>query len=367
MTSANNLEMNDQRWAAVLGRDPRFDQEFVYAVRSTGIYCRPTCPSRRPRREQVAFFGAPQEAEQAGFRACRRCHPNRNGTSAQDVVARVCRYIEENSERRITLEELSRVSGYSAFHLQRMFTKALGISPRQYAAGRRLRDLKTRLREGYNVTAATYEAGYGSSSRIYESSNGQLGMTPATYGRGGAGMKIRYATAPCPLGRVLVAATERGVCAVQFGDSHRQLQRGLRDEFPAAEIRPAGADLRDWIREIVNAAAGRQPHPGVPLDLQCTAFQRQVWEALLRIPFGSRRSYQQIAAAIGQPQASRAVARACASNPVAVLIPCHRVVRGTGELGGYRWGLGRKQKLLAREQRAAEEGKTEHSTLSRQQ
>ncbi|HKC71100.1 MAG TPA: methylated-DNA--[protein]-cysteine S-methyltransferase, partial [Terriglobales bacterium] len=262
--------------------------------------------------------------------------------------------MEQNAERRVTLAELSRVSGYSAFHLQRMFKKALGISPRQYAAGHRLQDLKARLRQGYNVTAATYEAGYGSSSRIYEAANGRLGMTPATYGRGGAGMKIRYATAVCPLGRVLVAATDRGVCSVQFGESDRQLQVGLQAEFPAAEIRPAGADLRAWVQEVVNAVSGRQPHPGVPLDLQCTAFQRQVWEALLRIPYGSTRSYQQVAADIGQPKAARAVARACATNPVAVLIPCHRVVRGTGEMGGYRWGAERKEKLLQRERRAGE-------------
>ncbi len=354
MTTANHLEASNQRWAAVLGRDPRFDRQFVYAVRSTGIYCRPSCPSRRPRRDQVTFFGAPREAEQAGFRACHRCHPDRNGTSAQDVVARLCRYIEQNAERRITLGELSRVSGYSAFHLQRLFKKTLGISPRQYAAGNRLKDLKTRLRQGYNVTAATYEAGYGSSSRIYEASNGRLGMTPATYGRGGLGMSIRYATAASPLGRVLVAATERGVCAVQFGDSDRQLQSSLKAEFPAADIKPAPADLRAWVREVVSAVSGRQPHPGVPLDLQCTAFQRQVWEALLRIPYGNTRSYQQVAADIGQPRAARAVARACATNPVAVLIPCHRVVRGGGETGGYRWGLERKEKLLAREQRAEE-------------
>ncbi|HYL96494.1 MAG TPA: bifunctional DNA-binding transcriptional regulator/O6-methylguanine-DNA methyltransferase Ada [Terriglobales bacterium] len=354
MTTAQSLEISNQRWAAVLGRDPRFDHQFVYGVRSTGIYCRPSCPSRRPRREQVTFFGASLEAEQAGFRACHRCHPDRNGTSAQDVVARVCRYIEQNAERRVTLQELSRVSGYNAFHLQRLFKKTLGISPREYAAGHRLQDLKTRLRQGYNVTVATYEAGYGSSSRIYETANGRLGMTPATYGRGGAGMNIRYATAACPLGRVLVAATDRGVCAVQFGESDRQLQRELHDEFPAAEVRPAGADLRAWVQEVVNAVSGRQPHPGVPLDLQCTAFQRQVWETLLRIPFGSTRSYQQVAADIGQPKAARAVARACATNPVAVLIPCHRVVRGTGEMGGYRWGVERKEKLLQRERRASE-------------
>ena len=351
MTNANNLEISNQRWAAVQGRDPRFDQQFVYAVRSTGVYCRPSCPSRRPRREQVTFFGAPREAEQAGFRACHRCHPDRNGTSAQDVVARVCRYIEQNAEHRMNLEELSRISGYSAFHLQRMFKKVLGISPRQYAAGHRLQDLKTRLRKGYNVTAATYEAGYGSSSRIYEAANGRLGMTPGTYSRGGAGMNIRYATAASPLGRVLVAATERGVCAVQFGDSDRQLQRGLREEFPAAEVKPAGADLRAWVQEVISAVSGRQPHPGVPLDLQCTAFQRQVWEALLRIPYGSTRSYRQVAVDIGQPKAARAVARACATNPVAVLIPCHRVVCEGGEMGGYRWGLERKQKLLAKEQK----------------
>jgi AraC family transcriptional regulator of adaptative response/methylated-DNA-[protein]-cysteine methyltransferase len=354
MATTTNLESNNQLWTAVLRRDPRFDQQFVYAVRSTGIYCRPTCPSRRPRREQVTFFEVPRQAEQAGFRACHRCHPDRNGTSTPDVIARVCRYLEEHAERRVTLRELSRISGYSGFHLQRIFKHTLGISPRQYAAGHRLQDLKTRLREGYNVTAATYEAGYGSSSRVYESADGQLGMTPATYGRGGLGMNIRYAIAASPLGRVLVAATERGVCAVQFGESDLRLRRCLRDEFPAAEIAPAGTELRRWVQEVVKAASGRQPHPGVPLDLRCTAFQRQVWEALMRIPSGSTRSYQQVAAEIGQPKAARAVARACASNPVAVLIPCHRVVRGSGEAGGYRWGVERKKKLLERERRARE-------------
>ncbi|HLK33825.1 MAG TPA: bifunctional DNA-binding transcriptional regulator/O6-methylguanine-DNA methyltransferase Ada [Terriglobales bacterium] len=354
MTTANHLAISNQRWAAVLGRDPRFDQQFVYAVRSTGVYCRPSCPSRRPRREQVTFFAAPQQAEQAGFRACHRCHPDRDGTSAHDVVARVCRYLENHAERRVTLRELSRISGYSAFHLQRMFKKVLGISPRQYIAGHRIHGLKARLRQGYNVTAATYEAGYGSSSRIYEAANERLGMTPATYGRGGAGMTIRYAVANSPLGRVLVAATDRGVCAVQFGESDRQLQRSLEAEFPAAEITQDTSDLRSWVKEVVDAVSGRQPHPGVPLDLQCTAFQRQVWEALLRIPYGGTRSYRQVAGDIGQPKAARAVARACASNPVAVLIPCHRVVRGNGEMGGYRWGTERKKKLLAKEQPAGE-------------
>jgi AraC family transcriptional regulator of adaptative response/methylated-DNA-[protein]-cysteine methyltransferase len=265
------------------------------------------------------------------------------------VVARVCRYLEQNAGRRVTLGELGRISGYSGFHLQRMFKKVLGISPRQYAAGQRLQDLKARLRAGYNVTAATYEAGYGSSSRIYEAANGRLGMTPATYGRGGAGMEISYATATCPLGRVLVGATERGVCAVQFADSDEQLLAGLRAEYPAARLQPAGRKLSRWLREVVKAVAGRQPHPGIPLDLQCTAFQRQVWEALLRIPYGKTRSYREIAADIGQPKAARAVARACATNPVAVLIPCHRVVRTSGDMGGYRWGMGRKEKLLEKE------------------
>jgi AraC family transcriptional regulator of adaptative response/methylated-DNA-[protein]-cysteine methyltransferase len=351
MSTVNHISADDHRWAAVLQRNPRFDRQFVYAVRSTGIYCRPSCPSRRPRREQVRFFAAPGEAEQAGFRACHRCHPGSDGISAPDVVARLCRYLEEHAQRRVTLGELSRISGYGAFHVQRMFKKALGISPREYAAGERLRGLKSRLRQGYNVTAATYEAGYGSSSRLYEEASRRLGMTPGTYGRGGAGMSIRYATAACPLGRLLVAASERGVCAVQFGDSDQQLERGLRAEFPAADVRPAPAELRAWVREIVNAVAGHEPHPGVPLDLRCTAFQRQVWEALLRIPFGSTRSYRQIAADIGRPMAARAVARACASNPVAVLIPCHRVVRESGDMGGYRWGIARKQKLLAQEQR----------------
>src|SRR5437868_3911568 len=204
MTTSMNAEAGTQnRWRAVLRRDARFDRQFVYAVRSTGIYCRPSCPSRRPRREQVAFFAAPAHAERAGFRACHRCHPNQDGTSAQDMVAKVCRHLDANLDRRVTLDQLSRLSGYSTFHLQKMFKKTLGISPRQYAATRRVQGLKIRLRQGYNVTAATYESGYGSSSRVYERANGHLGMTPATYGRGGAGMRIRYATASTPLGRMV--------------------------------------------------------------------------------------------------------------------------------------------------------------------
>jgi len=334
-------------WKALAAKDPRFDGAFVYAVRSTRIYCRPSCPSRRPRREQVVFFVHPAAAEQAGFRPCRRCHPREHRAALPEWIERVCRYIDNHLDERVTLDALSAEARLSPHHLQRSFRRCLGITPRQYADARRLGSLKESLRNGHSVTRALYDAGYGSSSRLYERSNRQLGMTPATYSRGGENMNITYTIVDCSLGRLLVAATGRGICALSMGDSDAKLEAFLRDEYPNAEIHRNG--LHRWVSAIAKHLAGRHPQLDLPVDVQATAFQWKVWEALRAIPYGSTQSYSEVARALGRPTATRAVARACATNPVAVVIPCHRVVREDGGLGGYRWGLERKQALLEKE------------------
>lgn len=349
------VEKRPELWQAVTARDARFDGTFYFAVTSTNVYCRPSCPSRRPKPENVLFFSETAAAERAGFRPCRRCHPKQAlAGGAADVIDKVCQYMDGHLDGKVSLADLARVSGYSPFHLQRTFKRRLGITPRQYAESRRLARLKSGLRKGEDVTTAMYESGFSSSSRLYERANGALGMTPATYGRGGQGMRIRYATAECTLGRVLVAATERGVCAVRFGSSDHELIGSLQHEYPAAEIEVGGSDLKQWVQEVMAGISGR-PSAQVPLDLHYTAFQRRVWEALRAIPAGATRSYAQIASGIGHPRAHRAVARACAANPVAVLIPCHRVTRTDGGLGGYRWGVRRKKSLLDNERALAPE------------
>lgn len=348
---------NPELWNAVLARDASRDGSFVFAVRSTGIYCRPSCPARRPRREQVSFFQLPEAAEQAGFRACRRCHPRRARANDPQIelVRRICHLIDEHDEEPLTLRTMSNETGVSAHHLQRTFKDVMGITPRQYAESRRLKQFKSNVKNGGSVTEAMYDAGYGSSRSLYEKSSAQLGMTPATYGRGGRGMRIIYTIAGCSLGRVLVATTERGVCSVALGDSDSELTSSLFAEYPNASI-----DSRDtvispalnlWLNKVLDHLNGKSPRVDLPLDIQATAFQWRVWEELQRIPFGSTRSYQEIARAIGQPKAVRAVASACAGNHVALVIPCHRVIRESKELGGYRWGLDRKRNLLEREQR----------------
>jgi AraC family transcriptional regulator of adaptative response/methylated-DNA-[protein]-cysteine methyltransferase len=285
-------------------------------------------------------------------------NPAANGHDPHvELVRRTCRHIEANLEERLTLAALGAQAGLSPGHLQRLFKRVTGISPRQYADACRLGVLKERLKERRTVTMALYEAGYGSSSRLYERAAAQLGMTPATYGRGGRHTAIRYTTAGCPLGRLLLAATDCGVCALYLGDRDGPLEAELGREFPEAERRRE-AGLRDWLAELLVHLKGRRPHLELPLDVQATAFQWRVWQELRAIPYGSTRTYTQIAERLGQPTAARAVARACATNPVSVVIPCHRVVRGDGSLGGYRWGLARKQALLDREKAAArqEEG-----------
>jgi AraC family transcriptional regulator of adaptative response/methylated-DNA-[protein]-cysteine methyltransferase len=342
-------------WQAILARDASRDGTFDYGVRSTGVYCRPSCPSRRPRRRGVVFFPLPEVAEQCGYRPCRRCRPRQVEAADPhvEIVRRTCRHIEANLEGPLTLADLAGQADLSPCHLQRVFKRITGITPRQYADACRLGRLKARLRERRTVTMALYEAGYGSSSRLYERASSHLGMTPATYQRGGPATHIRYTIASCPLGRILLAATERGICGVCLGENDTELERSLTEEFPAAEVQRADSDLKPWLDQILAHLHGLQPHLDLPLDVRATAFQWRVWQELRAIPYGSTRSYQEVARALGQPQAARAVARACATNPVAIIIPCHRVVRGDGSLGGYFWGLGRKRILLEQEQRHA--------------
>lgn len=334
-----------ERWQAVLTRDRQWDGIFVYAVLSTGIYCRPSCPSRRPRREQVTFFATPTEAAAAGFRACRRCRPDEADAQVK-LVQQACAYIEAHLDDRPTLADLGANLHVSPSHLQRIFKRITGVSPRQFADARRLARFRTALKNGESVTEAIFEAGYGSSSRVYP---GKLGMTPTDYRQGGFTMTIRYTTAACALGTVLVATTERGICAVSLGDTPQTLETALAEEFPTAARIRDDAGLHACLDPLLRHLDGQQPHLDLPLDVRATAFQRRVWEALRAIPYGTTTTYSAVAEAIDQPAAVRAVARACATNPAALIIPCHRVVRSDGSLGGYRWGIERKQELLDQE------------------
>ncbi|MGI8783476.1 MAG: bifunctional DNA-binding transcriptional regulator/O6-methylguanine-DNA methyltransferase Ada [Acidobacteriota bacterium] len=335
----------------VLARDSRSDGAFVYGVRSTGVYCRPSCPSRRPAVRQIVFFPQAEQAERAGFRACRRCHPKREFSPQMDKVRQICRYIEERSDETPTLAALGRAIGGSPFYLQRIFKQAVGVTPKQYHQNHRIVRLKKELQEAATVTAAQFEAGYGSSSRLYEQTHLRLGMTPATYRRGGGGVRIHYTVARSPMGRLLVAATERGLCSVMIGDQAESLESLLRAEFPAAEIRRDSASLRSWVDAILSELAGHPPAYDLPLDIRASAFQSKVWKCIRSIPRGSTRSYSDLARSVGRPRAVRAVAHACARNPVALVIPCHRVVAKDGGLAGYRWGVQRKRLLLERELR----------------
>jgi AraC family transcriptional regulator of adaptative response/methylated-DNA-[protein]-cysteine methyltransferase len=340
-------------WQAVTERDGEQDGKFVFAVRSTRIYCRPSCPSRRPRRENVSFFALPAAAELAGFRACKRCTPQNEEIRSPQVaaVAHVCAFIEAHLDEQLTLEQLGAAVSFSPPHLQRIFTRLLGVSPREYADALRMEAFKQRLRAGEDVSGALYSAGYGSSSRLYERADSQLGMTPNTYKRGGKGMTIHYTSAPTPLGLVLVASTERGVCAVYLGDDETQLAAALQHEYPAAAINRDTGELSEAVAFVQQYLSGERPDMQLPLDVQATAFQRRVWQALQDIPYGETRTYGQIAAELGNPNAVRAVGRACATNPVSLLVPCHRAVGSDGKLHGYRWGLERKQALLDMERK----------------
>lgn len=348
-TPQMNMPQADARWDAVLSRDRTADGRFVYAVRSTGIYCRPSCPSRRPTRSRVEFFDTPAAALHAGFRACKRCTPDATVADPWvEKIRRACVYLA-NVDGPPALSTLARRLGGSPYHVQRNFKRIVGVTPREFTDACRLKKMKQRLRAGADVTSALLDAGYGSARGFYERSAGKLGMPPSDYRRGAKGQTIRYALTASPLGRLLVAATDRGVCAVAMGESDEALRLALATEYPASTLVRDRRGLVPWVGQVVDHLAGRLPRLDLPLDIRATAFQWQVWNALAAIPRGETRGYAQVAAAIGRPKAARAVAHACATNPVALAIPCHRVVPASGGVGGYRWGAERKRTLLARE------------------
>ncbi|MFN8528272.1 MAG: bifunctional DNA-binding transcriptional regulator/O6-methylguanine-DNA methyltransferase Ada [Anaerolineae bacterium] len=335
-------------WQAVTDRDPAFDGMFVYAVRTTGVFCRPTCPAKRALRHHVEFFATCGEAESAGYRPCLRCQPTAERSPQQDLIVRVCRYLETAPEIP-TLDELAALFFVSPFHLQRMFKRAVGVSPRQYADTHRRERMKAELKQQDTVTTAFYEAGYGGSSSFYRSAAEALGMAPITYREGGIDTTITYTTARCSLGVALIAASEKGVCAIRMGDDDDALLDELRAEFPQADLQRDETALANAVAAVIAVIDGDRMTIDLPLDIRATAFQRKVWDALRAIPYGERTSYRDIAERIGQPSAVRAVANAIGANPVAIAIPCHRVVREGGALSGYRWGVDRKRALLEHE------------------
>jgi AraC family transcriptional regulator, regulatory protein of adaptative response / methylated-DNA-[protein]-cysteine methyltransferase len=342
----------DPRWKQLRARDAAADGSFVYAVTTTGVFCKPSCPARPAKPENVRLFATTMAAEAAGFRACLRCRPlaleGRDPLTAR--MQELAGYIRDHADEALPLSRLADHAGVSPFHLQRSFKAVLGVSPKEYQAAERLRAFKSRLRAGDSVLGATFETGYGSTSRVYEQVDGGLGMTPSAYRAGGAGEVIHYAVRETALGPLMMAATARGVCFVQFGDDPMDLLDKLRAEFPEARCQPAGEDTEDqldaWIDALNDHLSRGKPRPDLPLDLRGTAFQIKVWRFLLSIKAGDVVSYGELADAIGSPRAMRAAGTACGSNRIAVLVPCHRVLRGDGSLGGYRWGLERKRVLL---------------------
>ena len=343
-------------WQAVVARDSEQDGEFIFGVLTTGVFCRPSCAARRPLRENVRFYETPSEAEKDGLRACLRCRPlaaiGRDPNA--DRIREVCRYIESNSaDAHLKLTDLAARAGLSPFHFQRSFKALTGVSPKHYVEAVRLKTLKSSLKNSKDVTEAVYDAGYGSSSRVYERADTRLGMTPRQYREGGRDVVITHVTVTTPVGKMMIGATDRGLCFVQFGDTGTTLLKELKKEYPAAKLqemtKPYPNEFNRWVSSLTEYIAGGQPHLDLPLDIRATAFQMRVWNYLQSIPYGTVQSYGEVAAAIGEPKAARAVARACASNTIAIAIPCHRVVRGSGELGGYRWGLARKRTFIDQE------------------
>lgn len=340
-----------QRWEAVRRRDARADGTFFYSVRTTGVYCRPSCAARLARRENVSFHESCAAAEAAGFRPCKRCKPDQPSQSERNaaLIAAACRRIDE-AETSPTLAELADAAGLSPYHFHRVFKAITGLTPKAYALARRSDRVRRSLGQGARVTEAIYEAGFGSSSRFYEGATRMLGMVPKAYRDGGRGNEIRFAVAGCSLGSVLVAATERGVCSIAFGDDREALVRDLESRFPKARLIAGDADFEGVVGAVIAAVEKPGTSFDLPLDVRGTAFQQRVWEALRLIPAGRRVTYEELAVQVGRPAATRAVAQACAANPVAFVIPCHRVVRKDGSAGGYRWGVERKRKLLEREE-----------------
>ncbi len=340
----------DPRWAAVTARDAAYDGKFFYSVKTTGVYCRPSCAARPAKPENVAFHVSCAEAEKAGFRPCKRCRPNQPPLVEQHAmkVADICRYIE-SAETVPSLEELARQAGLSAYHFHRVFKAATGVTPRMYATAHRAKRVRTELDRSETVTAAIFDAGYNSNARFYEQSAEILGMTPTAFRAGGAHTSIRFAVGECSLDSILVAASERGVCAILLGEDPDALLRNLQDRFPRANLIGGDKAFEQLVAKVVGFIEAPQLGLDLPLDVRGTAFQQRVWQALKKIPAGSTASYTDIARRIGSPKAVRAVAQACAANTIAVAIPCHRVVRNDGALSGYRWGVERKRALLERE------------------
>jgi AraC family transcriptional regulator, regulatory protein of adaptative response / methylated-DNA-[protein]-cysteine methyltransferase len=335
---------------AVAERDSSFDGKFVYAVKSTKVYCRPSCPSRKPKAENLELFNLPELARQAGYRPCKRCHPDNAKIVDPQLgkIQAICHYIEHHVEA-ISLENLSKAFSLSPSHLQKTFTNIVGVSPQAYAEAHRIAKIKAALQQGDDISGAVYEAGYGSASRLYSKAKDELGMTPKTYKEKGKDTLIAYTVTDSLLGKLLVAATEKGICAVRLGDTEQELVGTLGQEFSNADLRRDDEQLTNYLKAILDNLEGKLPHLDLPLDVKATAFQKRVWQALQKIPYGETRSYSEVAKAIGQPKAVRAVATACASNSVGIVIPCHRVIGANGALSGYRWGIERKKKLLERE------------------
>jgi AraC family transcriptional regulator of adaptative response/methylated-DNA-[protein]-cysteine methyltransferase len=349
-TASPSFSNDEDRWAAVVRRDRSADGLFVYSVRTTGVYCRPSCAARRARREHVRFHSTCEAAEQAGFRPCKRCRPNEPALSQQHAaaVAKACRLIEETPDMP-SLDALAAAAGMSRFHFHRVFKTITGVTPKAYAAAHRAQRVREELSRSDTVTEAIYGAGFNSSGRFYATSSQTLGMTPTNFRSGGADESIRFAVGECSLGAILVAATDKGICAISLGDDPDQLVRDLQDRFPEAYLIGGDQDFEQWMAKVVGLVEAPALGLDLPLDVRGTAFQQRVWQALCEIPSGSAVSYTEIAERIGAPKAVRAVAQACASNPIAVAIPCHRVVRNDGALSGYRWGIERKRALLDRE------------------
>jgi AraC family transcriptional regulator of adaptative response/methylated-DNA-[protein]-cysteine methyltransferase len=352
MTTAFSSATDDQRYRAIQYRDRAADGAFFYAVRTTGVYCRPSCAARLAKRENVSFYLSCESAEQAGYRACKRCRPREAAQSPHEAAVRRAVQLIEMAEEMPVLAELAKAAGLSPFHFHRVFKQATGVTPHAYGAARRAERARGELARGAGVTEAIYAAGYNASSRFYEDAEARLGMLPSTFRKGGVGAAIRFAVGECSLGHILVAATDKGICAIWFGDDPDRLLRDLQDRFAQAELIGGDPDFEKTVAAVV--ASVERPETGwhLPLDISGTAFQQRVWQALRAIPPGETRSYTSVAAAIGQPTATRAVASACASNLIAVAIPCHRVVRTDGSLSGYRWGVEVKRRLIEAEMAA---------------
>jgi AraC family transcriptional regulator of adaptative response/methylated-DNA-[protein]-cysteine methyltransferase len=351
-TTGKAAAADDRRWAAVLARDKAADGTFVLGVKTTGIYCKPSCPARKPLRKNVTFYATCAEAEAAGFRACKRCKPNlASGTDAQaEKIAAACRMIE-TAETAPSLEALAAAAGLSAYHFHRVFKAATGLTPKAYAVAHRNKRVRDALKGDKSVTEAIYEAGFNSTGRFYADATPSLGMKPSAYRAGGADAEIRHAIAKCTLGKMLIAATDKGICALFFGDDPAELEQELRNRFPRAKLTKGDRAFKDLVAKVVAYVEAPQKTLDLPLDVQGTAFQHRVWTALREIPPGETVTYGDIARRIGKPEAVRAVGTACGANRIAVAIPCHRVVGSTGKLTGYRWGVERKQALLDREKR----------------